>query len=77
VRLCARRPRVRSTPRLGTFGLLPPSVQVCGDQPCVGNGGGCGMDKGWLQNFLFCSKDCRMCYEMVKFERSIGIGNRL
>jgi hypothetical protein len=27
---------------------LPPPAQVRGDQPCVGNSGGCGVDKGWL-----------------------------
>jgi hypothetical protein len=47
--LCARRPRVRSTTRLGTFGV----------NRCV--------EKGWLQNFLFCSEDCWLRCEMVKF----------
>jgi hypothetical protein len=53
--------------------LLPPA-QVHGDQPCAGNGGG-GMEKGWLRISLFCSEDCRLRSKMVKFARSIGIGN--
>jgi hypothetical protein len=56
--------------------LLPPPTQVRGDQPCTGNGGCCGVDKGCLWISLFCSKDCRLCCEIVKFERSIGIGNQ-
>jgi hypothetical protein len=53
---------------------LSPPAQVRGDQSCTG---GCyGADKGWLRIFLFCSEDCRLCCEMVKFERSIGIGNK-
>jgi hypothetical protein len=31
--------------------------------------------KGWLRISLFCSEDCRMRCEMVKFAQSIGIGN--
>jgi hypothetical protein len=27
---------------------LPPPAQVRGDQPCADNGGGCGVEKGWL-----------------------------
>jgi hypothetical protein len=56
--------------------LLPPPAQVHGDQPCAGTGGGCGVEKGWLRIFLFCSEDCRLCCEMVKFAQSIGIGNQ-
>jgi hypothetical protein len=55
---------------------LPPPAQVCSDQPCVGNGGSCNVDKGWLGISLFCIEDCRVHHEMVKFERSIGIGNQ-
>jgi hypothetical protein len=55
---------------------LPPLAQVRGDQPCAGNGGCCGVDKGWLEISLFCSKDYRLYCEMVKFERSNGIGNQ-
>jgi hypothetical protein len=55
--------------------LLPPA-QVRGDQPCACNGGGCGVDKGLLQISLFCSKDFRLRYEIVKFAWSIGIGNQ-
>jgi hypothetical protein len=55
---------------------LPPSAQVCGDQPCAGNDGGCGVEKGWLRISLFCSEDCRLRREMVKFAQSIGIGNQ-
>jgi hypothetical protein len=36
---------------------LPPPAQVRGDQPCAGNGGGCGVEKGRLQISLFCSED--------------------
>jgi hypothetical protein len=46
---------------------LPPSAQVHGNQLCAGNGGGCGVEKGWLQISLFCSEDCRLRCEMVKF----------
>jgi hypothetical protein len=46
---------------------LPPPAQVCGDQPCAGTGGGCGVEKGWLQISLFCCEDCRLRCEMVKF----------
>jgi hypothetical protein len=56
--------------------LLPPPAQVRGDQPCVGNCDCCGVDKGWLRISLFCSEDCRLHCEMVKFEHSIGIGNQ-
>jgi hypothetical protein len=52
--------------------LLPPPAQVRGDQPCAGKGGCYDMDKGWLQISLFCSEDCRLHCEMVKFEGSIG-----
>jgi hypothetical protein len=51
---------------------LPPPAQVCGDQPCAGTGGGCIVEKGWLQISLFCSEDCRLCCEMVKFTQRIG-----
>jgi hypothetical protein len=51
---------------------LPPPAQVRSDQPCAGTGGGCGMEKGWLQISLFCSKDCRLRCEMVKFAQRIG-----
>jgi hypothetical protein len=27
---------------------LPPPAQVRGDQPCIGTGGGCSVEKGWL-----------------------------
>jgi hypothetical protein len=53
---------------------LPPPTQVRGDQPCGGTGGG--VEKGWLRISLFCSEDCRLRCEMVKFARSIGIGNQ-
>jgi hypothetical protein len=46
---------------------LPPLAQVRGDQPCAGTGGGCGVEKRWLQISLFCSEDCRLRFEMVKF----------
>jgi hypothetical protein len=49
---------------------------IWGDQPCAGIGGGCGVEKEWLQISLFCSEDCRLCCEMVKFAQSIGIGNQ-
>jgi hypothetical protein len=55
---------------------LPPTPQVRGDQPCAGTGGGCGVEKGWLQISLFCSEDCRLRCEMVKFAQSIEIGNQ-
>jgi hypothetical protein len=55
---------------------LLPLAQVRGDQPCAGNDGCCGMDKGWLRISLFYSEDCRLCCEMVKFEQSFGIGNQ-
>jgi hypothetical protein len=54
--------------------LLPAQVHV--DQPCAGNGGNCGVEKGWLRISLFCSEDCRLRCEMVKFAQSIGIGNQ-
>jgi hypothetical protein len=55
---------------------LPPPAQVHGDQPCAGTGGGCSVEKGWLRISLFCSEDCRLRCEMVKFAQSIGIGNQ-
>jgi hypothetical protein len=30
---------------------LPPPAQVRGDQPCAGNGGGCGVEKRMASNF--------------------------
>jgi hypothetical protein len=53
--------------------LLPPSAQVRSDQPCADNDGSCGMEKGWLRISLFCSEDCRLHCEMVKFAQSICI----
>jgi hypothetical protein len=50
---------------------LPPPAQVRGDQ-CAGTGGGCDVEKGWLRISLFCSEDCRLRYEMVKFAQRIG-----
>jgi hypothetical protein len=47
---------------------LPPPAQVRGDQ-CAGTGGSCGMEKGWLRISLFCSEDCRLRCEMVKFTK--------
>jgi hypothetical protein len=55
---------------------LPPPAQVRGDQPCVGTGGGCGVEKGWLRISLFCNEDCRLRCEMVKYAQSIRIGNQ-
>jgi hypothetical protein len=55
---------------------LPPPAQVRGDQPCAGTGGGCGVEEGWLRISLFCSEDCRLRCEMVKFALSIGVGNQ-
>jgi hypothetical protein len=51
---------------------LPPPAQVRGDQPCAGTGNGCGVEKGWLLISLFCSEDCRLRCEMVKFTQRIG-----
>jgi hypothetical protein len=51
---------------------LPPPAQERGDQPCAGTGGGCGVEKGWLRISLFCSEDCRLRCEMVKFAQRIG-----
>jgi hypothetical protein len=51
---------------------LPPLAQVRGDQPCAGTGGGCGVEKGWLQISLFCSEDCRLRCDTVKFAHRIG-----
>jgi hypothetical protein len=53
-----------------------PLPQVRGDQPCAGTGGGCSVEKGWLRISLFCSEDCMLRCEMVKFAQSIGIGNQ-
>jgi hypothetical protein len=50
---------------------LPPPAQVHGDQ-CAATGGGYGVEKGWLRISLFCSKDCRLGCEMVKFTHRIG-----
>jgi hypothetical protein len=75
--LCEKAARAihSSTWRIWGAPLSPPA-QVRGDQSCAGNNGGCGVDKGWLRISLFCSEDCRLRREMVKFERSIGIGNQ-
>jgi hypothetical protein len=51
---------------------LPPPSQVRGDQLCAGTSGSCGMEKGWLRMSLFCSEDCRLRCEMVKFAQRIG-----
>jgi hypothetical protein len=71
-----RRPRVQSTPRCGAFSVNPCCLRHrhC-DQPCVCNGGGYSVDKGWLGISLFCGETCRLRREMIKFEQSIGIGN--
>jgi hypothetical protein len=55
---------------------LPPPAQVHGDQSCAGTSDDCGVEKGWLRISLFCSEDCRLRCEMVKFAQSIGIGNK-
>jgi hypothetical protein len=51
---------------------LPPPAQVRGDQLCTGTGGSCDVEKGWLRISLFCSEDCRLHCEMVKFTQRIG-----
>jgi hypothetical protein len=51
---------------------LPPPAHVRGDQSCAGTSGGCGVEKGWLRISLFCSEDCRLRCEMVKFTHRIG-----
>jgi hypothetical protein len=51
---------------------LPPPAQVRGDQPCAATGGGCVVEKGWLRTSMFCSEDCRLRCEMVKFAQRIG-----
>jgi hypothetical protein len=50
---------------------LPPQAQVRGDQ-CTGTSGGCGVEKAWLRISLFCSEDCGLRCEMVKFAQRIG-----
>jgi hypothetical protein len=50
---------------------LPPPAQVHGDQPCTGTDSGYSVEEGWLRISLFCSKDCRLRYEMVKFAQRI------
>jgi hypothetical protein len=74
--LCARRSRMRSTTRLGAFG-----VNRC---RCIGARWSdvrrqwqwLRRGKGWLRISLFCSEDCRLRCEMVKFAQSIGIENQ-
>jgi hypothetical protein len=44
-----------------------PSSLLLGDLACAGTGGGYGVEKGWLRISLFCSEDCRLRCEMVKF----------
>jgi hypothetical protein len=51
---------------------LPPPVQMRSDQLCAGTNRGCGVEKGWLRISLFCSEDCRLRCEMVKFAQRIG-----
>jgi hypothetical protein len=51
---------------------MPPSAQVRGDQSWAGTSGSCGVEKGWLRISLFCSEDCRLRCEMVKFAQRIG-----
>jgi hypothetical protein len=51
---------------------LPPQAQVHGDQPCAGTSDGCGVEKGLHRISLFCSKDCRLRCEMMKFAQRIG-----
>jgi hypothetical protein len=54
---------------------MPPPAQVRSDLPCAGTSGDCGVENGWLRISLFCSEDCRLHCEMVKFAQSIGVGN--
>jgi hypothetical protein len=35
---------------------LPPSAHVCGDQPCAGTGGGCGVEKDGFEFLCFAAK---------------------
>uniref|UniRef100_K3ZMU4 Uncharacterized protein n=1 Tax=Setaria italica TaxID=4555 RepID=K3ZMU4_SETIT len=51
---------------------LPPAP-VHGDFPYAG--GNCGKVKGWEQATLFCNEDCKICHEIVAFERIMGIDN--
>jgi hypothetical protein len=51
---------------------MPPLAQVRSDQSCAGTGGCCGVEKGWFRISLFCSEDCRLRCEMVKFAQRIG-----
>jgi hypothetical protein len=50
--------------------LLPPALVR--DDQCAGTRGSCGVEKGWLRISLFCSEDCRLRSEMVKFAQRIG-----
>uniref|UniRef100_K3YL63 Uncharacterized protein n=1 Tax=Setaria italica TaxID=4555 RepID=K3YL63_SETIT len=47
--------------------------QLRGDVSCAGSNGG--ITFGWPQKTLFCSKDCRICREIVLFQRKLGIDN--
>uniref|UniRef100_K3YYR5 Uncharacterized protein n=1 Tax=Setaria italica TaxID=4555 RepID=K3YYR5_SETIT len=48
---------------------LPPAP-VRGDFPCARSD--CGKVKGWEQATLFWNEDCRICHEIVEFEKRMG-----
>lgn len=54
-------------------GDMLPLAPVCGNFPCAG--GTYGKSTGWEQVSLFCSEDCRICHEIMVFERRLGIKN--
>ena len=52
---------------------LPPVAEVHDDLLCIG--GDYDVPKGWEERALFCSEDCRLCREIILFEKAIAIGN--
>jgi hypothetical protein len=70
--LCARRPRVRSTTRLGAFGVNRCRLRhMCA---AISRAQAPAAAVAWkrMAFSLFCSEDCRLRCEMVKFAQKIG-----
>jgi hypothetical protein len=72
--LCARRPHVHSTTRLGVFGVNRYRLRhrCAAIRHVQAPAAVAAWKKRWLRISLFCSKDCKLRCEMVKLAQRIG-----
>jgi hypothetical protein len=75
--LYMRSPRLRSTPRLGAFGVN--RYRLWHRCAAISRAQAKAAAAAWKKDgfkFPFCNEDCRLRCEMVKFAYSIGIENQ-